>query len=49
VTSSISVALFERMTGVTLAEAVVVELEQQTRALEQDRSRWNRNRDPSRT
>lgn len=31
-TSSISIALFERVTGVTLAEAVVIALEQQARA-----------------
>jgi ribosomal protein S6--L-glutamate ligase len=49
VTSSISIALFERMTGITLAEAVVVELEQQTRAQDQNRSRLNRMRDASRT
>lgn len=33
VTSSISIALFERVTSVTLAEAVVIELEQQARTL----------------
>jgi len=33
VTSSISIALFERTTGVTIAEAVVIEIEQQTRSL----------------
>jgi hypothetical protein len=31
-TSSISIALFERVTGVTLSEVVVIELEQQARA-----------------